>query len=102
MAGHLFSQVDGKVITNSKDLWRGVPGAIFIWHGEWADPEILYEGHLLNSSDVEDSLWVSYQSDLAEGEIAPNMSFDKWCEEQGTDYLADTLDEFIAVMINNQ
>ena len=101
MAGHLYAQVDGEVFTNSKDLWRGVPGTIFIWHGEWADPEILYEGHLLNSSDVEDILWVSYQSDLAEGEIAPNMSFDEWCKEQGTDYLADTLDEFIA-MTNNQ
>jgi len=74
MAGHLFEQV-----------------------GEWADPEILYKGHLLNSSDVEDSLWVSYQSALSEGEIAPNKGFDEWCEEQGTDYLADTLDEYIAV-----
>lgn len=102
MAGHLFSQVDGKVITNSKDLWRGVPGAIFIWHGEWSDSEILYKDHLLNSEDVEESLWIAYQSDLSEGRIAPNKSFDEWCKEQGADYLADTLDEFIALMANNE
>lgn len=100
MAGHLFAQVGDKVFTNSKDLWRGVPGTTFIWHGEWADPEILYKGQLLSSSDVEDSLWVSYQSTLSEGEIAPNMSFDEWCKEQGADYLADTLDEYIAIMTN--
>lgn len=100
MAGHLFSQVDGKVFTNSKDLWRGVPETTFIWHGEWADPEILYKGQLLSSEAIEESLWISYQSDLSEGKIAPNMSFDEWCEEQGTDYLAATLDEFINIQNN--
>lgn len=100
MAGHLFAQVDGEVFTNSKDLWRGVPGTTFIWHGEWADPEILYKGQLLSSEDVEDGLWVSYQSDLSEGRIDPNESFDEWCKEQGTDYLAATLDDYIAIMIN--
>lgn len=28
--------------------WHGVPGARFIWHGEWADPEIEYNGRFIN------------------------------------------------------
>ena len=26
--------------------WRGVPGTKFIWNGEWADPEVEYDGEI--------------------------------------------------------
>lgn len=37
-------------------LWCGVEGTRYIWHGEWADPEIYYDGYLFNYWDVMDGL----------------------------------------------
>lgn len=36
--------------------WRGVEGTRVIWHGEWSDPEIYYDGYLFNYWDAEDAL----------------------------------------------
>lgn len=33
-----------------------IKGVKFIYHGDWADPEIMYKGHLFNYYDVEDPL----------------------------------------------
>lgn len=48
--------------------WHGVPGARFIWHGEWADPEIEYEGHLINYWDFANFFETDEEEDNASPE----------------------------------
>lgn len=93
--GHLYSKdEDGNVWTNSKDTYRGVPGSTYIWHGEWADPEIWWDGVELNATDVEDSLWYAYKDDCEDnGEEPTEDGYESWLEEMGTDYIASTLDD---------
>lgn len=68
-AGHLYwKDEDGSIYTNSKDLWHGVEGAIFISHGEWSDPEVIYKCEEINGSWLEDSALDYYKYE---------------CEEQG-------------------
>lgn len=64
-------KIDGKRVlgeaTENGD-WHGVPGARFIWHGEWADPEIEYQGKLINYYDFADY----FDSDEAEKNATPD------------------------------
>lgn len=80
--GHLFSQDDdGTVYTNSKETWRGVKGSKFIWHGEWSDPEVLYQGELYNAEELDAILWSNYKEYCEEEGITPSENdFDKWAE----------------------
>jgi hypothetical protein len=62
--GNLYHKdEDGNVWTNSKETYRGVPGSTYISHGEWADPEVLWDGVELNANDIEECLWYSYKDD---------------------------------------
>ena len=38
-----------------------VPGVQFIYHGDRADPELIYKDHMFNALDVEDSLWNEFR-----------------------------------------
>lgn len=60
--------------------WYGIPDIGFIYHGDWADPEIEYDGETLNSCIVEDSMWSMYTED---------------CEEMGKE---SNIDEFTTYM----
>ena len=93
--GHLYyKDEDGNVHTNSKETYRGVPGSVYISHGEWADAEILWDGVELNANDVEEGLWYSYKDDCEEnGEQPTEQGYETWLEEMGTDYIASQLDD---------
>ena len=39
----------------------GIPGVEFIYHGDWADPELIYKDHVFNVYDAEDFLWDEFQ-----------------------------------------
>ena len=99
-AGHIYHKdEDGNVWTNSKDTYRGVPGSTYIYHGEWADPEVLWKGVEINANDVEDSLWESYKDDCRDRREKPtDDGFDEWLDEMGTSYIASTLDELAMAM----
>ena len=45
------------------ELFYGVPNVYLIWHGQWADPEILYDGKLYNYYDIEDYLYLTWQEE---------------------------------------
>lgn len=79
-AGHIYAQdEEGNVSTNSKSTYRGVPNSAFIWHGEWADPEIIYNKKKLNYWDVDDVLWDNFKEFCEENNIeATEEEFDKW------------------------
>ena len=95
--GHLYyKDEDGNVHTNSKETYRGVPGSTYIWHGEWADPEVIWDGVSLNCEDIEESLWCSYKDDCEEnGQEPTNEGYEAWLEEMGTDYIASQLDDLV-------
>ena len=95
--GHLYHKdEDGKVWTNSKKTYRGVPGSVYIWHGAWNDPEVIWKGQSLNVYDIEDGMWSTYKDECEEnGEQPTDNGFDAWVEAQGTDWIASQLDDLV-------
>ena len=100
-AGHLYYKDDeGNPHTNSKELYRGVKGAIFVYHGDWADPEILYKNHSINYWDAEQSLWYNYKEYCEENNIKPtDDGFEKYVNEY--EDVASTLDELVWALDGN-
>ena len=77
--------------TNSKDTWRGVKGTKYIWHGEWSDPEIWYNGELYNANDIEDGLWEWYKEYCQENNEKPtDEGYEEWVKTEDLEgYLMD-------------
>lgn len=118
-AGHLYwRDEEGNAHSNSKDLYRGVPGAILVSHGEWSDPEILYKGKEINYYDVEDGLWMRYndfmnnESEEEKAEFSRDMGVDavpdnedvyekfiEWCG--GVEFVQEELDNCVWAMNGN-
>lgn len=66
--------------------WYGIPNIGFIYHGDWADPKIEYEGKTLNSCIVEDSMWSIYAEDCEETGKEPNTDeFEIYMREHADD-----------------
>lgn len=62
---------------NNQNTFRGVKGSIIIDHGDWADPEIWYDGKTFNYWDIENTLYGYYVNDCEErGEKATEEGFD--------------------------
>ena len=82
-----------------EETYRGVPNSIFIWHGEWSDPEVLYKGISLNVNDIEDGLWYSYKDTCEENNTKPTEEdFEDWLNEIGTEYIVSTLNDIAESM----
>lgn len=64
-------------------MWRGVPGVEMIWHGEWSDPELEYEGTRRNYWDVEDTLYELAKEDGIDAEN--DEEFNRYCQEHSYD-----------------
>ena len=66
--------------------WYGIEDIGFIWHGEWADPEIEYKGHIINSHIIEDTMWERFKEECEELGISANaFYFDTYMGEQAED-----------------
>ena len=39
-----------------KQMYRGISDVYILWHGEWADPELSYQGKVVNYWDVEETV----------------------------------------------
>ena len=79
-------------INSKKNTWRGVQGTRYIWHGEWSDAEILYNGEELNSSELEDYMWEEYKIECEEnGKTPSEKEYDnlpsQWFKEKLDDYM---------------
>lgn len=58
--------------------WRGVPGTKWIWNGEWADPQVEYDGEIINANDLEDFVFDQYQLDCKySNKEASELEFDR-------------------------
>ena len=64
-------------------MWRGVPGVEMIWHGEWSDPELEYEGNRRNYWDVEDAMYEWAKEDGIDTEN--DEEFNRYCQEHAYD-----------------
>lgn len=91
--GHLYGHYDdGTPFTNSKDMWHGVPGTTFIYHGEWSDPEVWYDNEEINGSELEEYMWEEYKIECQEeGKSASEQEYDnlpmEWFQEKLNDYM---------------
>lgn len=45
------------------NYYRGIKGIEFIWHGATPDPELSYQGKVVNYYDVENTIWEEYKED---------------------------------------
>lgn len=77
--------------------WRNIPGTELVWHGEWADPEIIYKGKSVNYWSVEDALELSYKSEDNNVGL-----YEQWVSEQDPKYLISILEEIIASQGDNR
>ena len=75
----------------------GIENVGFIWHGEWSDPELEYNGKRCNIHDVEDSMWNSYTEDNPEPDYRNRKEYAAY-EDGFTEYVkvnADSVYELI-------
>lgn len=98
--GHMTGTYDdGTRWTNSKDTWRGVEGTTYIWHGEWSDPEVWYDGEELNGSQLEDYAWDVYKTECKENGREPNEDeFDNL----PTEWFKELIEDFMFAMFADQ
>lgn len=66
--------------------WYGIPGIGYIWHNEWADPEIEYDGKRFSCHIVEDTMWERYREECYERDEEPD-------EDKFGDYMRENADE---------
>lgn len=57
-----------------------------IWHGEWADPELEYDGNVANYWQIEDSMWDSYKEDCRSADFyhyseEDDSEFNRYCQD---------------------
>lgn len=82
-------QKKSKVIaSNNGKLYCGVPGVEFIYHNEWSDPEVAYEGKLYNVVDLEEGLLYLYKEEFPDDPDYKN--FHTWLSEN-PDYVYNEL-----------
>ena len=75
----------------------GIEGIEFVWHGEWADPEIEYRAKRFNYWDVEDALYGYYKEDCEEAGTEPqDRNFPAWLHAHPQEAYS-MLDDWIAV-----
>lgn len=65
--------------------YLGIRGVHLIWHGEWADPELMYRNKVANYYDVETTMYGYFKNEfpMVEGETDKEYSdrFDKYCKD---------------------
>lgn len=93
----MVSELEGLVKrvdeSHSKD-WLGIKGATYIYHGDWADPEIQYDGMSLNYYDVEDGLLAEYREENPDDKN--DIGFDDWMAKPSTKSLIQSaLDDLV-------
>lgn len=82
----------------AKSKWYyGVKGVTMIWHGEWADWEVEYNGYRVNGPSLDESLWHLYKDICKEDGIEPtDEGYDKWIVENGDYMIGDLMDLWYA------
>lgn len=74
--------------------WYGIEPILFIYHGDWSDPEVSYNGMVVNSYTVEDSMTQLYREHCEEHQISDDNydGFEEYMREN-----ADEVKELIEI-----
>ena len=70
--------------------WYGIEGITFLYHGEWADPEIEYKGHIFNSWDIENAFYDDWK------ESNSDIPFEDYMMQEG-ESVKEYLDDYISI-----
>ena len=81
----LEDECEERTLTEAK-TYRGIPNTTYVYHGDWADPEVYINGKGFSEWDVEEYIWGDYVEACEDnGEEPTDEGFDKYCEEHGED-----------------
>ncbi len=76
------------------DCYCGIPDIIILWHGEWADPEIRWNGLTCDYYDLDDALWDCYAEECGDKSAPADVDrFPVWVKEN-----AELVREFLRNM----
>lgn len=66
---------------NKSQWWHDIPGAKYIYHGDWSDPEVTYKGFSFSLYDVEEGFLDEYRGEHPEDKN--DRGFDDWFDTLG-------------------
>lgn len=67
---------------NNKEWFYGIYGIRYIWHGAWADPELIWHEKSFNYYDVENALYSYFEEDCVfDGIENTEENFAKWVKK---------------------
>lgn len=89
-----------KKVTSSDDNWMGVPNAKFVYHGDWSDPEIVYNGFSINYFDVEGVFLDEYREENPDDKN--DDGFDEWFKNQDPQRVQGVLDDSVYAYYGDQ
>lgn len=88
-------------------FFRGNKEIELVSHGEWADPDLIYDGYTFNYWEIEDALWEDFLACIDEGDVDVSFdrefaekhseddvvedAFDLYVQENGVDFLNDVI-----------
>lgn len=74
----------------------GVPGITFIWHGQWADPEVEYKDYIFNYWDIEDAIADTAKEELGipDNKDISDDQFDTWVNHNH-DWIYGYMDDLV-------
>lgn len=76
--------------------WYGISDIGFIWHGEWSDPEIEYDGKRINSTLIEDTMWDRWIHD-----DCGNLIQEREVDEDGfSKYMKENVDDIYELIMS--
>ena len=71
--------------------WYGIPDIGYIYYNSWSDPDLEYDGKIINCREIEDTMWEYYNEDCDELNMEPTDDGFKF-------YLYDNLDEIYEML----
>ena len=77
-------------LNEDNNHFRGCKKIKMIWHGDWADPELMYNGHVANYWDIEDSI---YNAAIEDGVNADDdAEFNAYCQAHEDEICNDIIE----------
>ena len=64
----VFENGVAKIVPKEYPNWYGIESIGFIWHNEWADPEIEYKGRTCSCYIIEDTMWERFREEYPEAD----------------------------------
>lgn len=91
----------GTIVPKEYPNWYGIEDIGFIWHNTQADAEIEYDGYVINSCIVEDTMWYDWTHD-DEDNIIPERESDEDGFEQFMRDNATDVKELIMMVVRRE